>query len=94
MDKRFLHKVVGQLIRETEIDRYKKKVYFPFLSFDFSFFLLFPTNSPYDLSFSLSSTSIFSFFKHCREIYGLTDDEIDYVWNEYINSITYLIKNG
>jgi len=90
MDKRFLHKVVGQLIRETEIDRYKKKVYFPFFLSLFSLsFLLF--SSPSILSFpSLLS----SFYKHCRDIYGLNDDEIDYVWEEYRNSIIYLIKNG
>ena len=81
MDKRFLHKVVGQLIRETEIDRYKKKVYFPF-SLKFHSYYIFPTYPPS------------SFYKHCRDIYGLNKSEIDYVWNEYSNSITYLIKNG
>ncbi len=88
MDKRFLHKVVGQLIRETEIDRYKKKVYFPFdpylhfSSFMFSSLLHFSSPTPS------------SFYKHCRDIYGLNEEEIKYVWNEYKNSITFLIKNG
>ena len=86
MDKRFLHKVVGQLIRETEIDRYKKKIYFPFhppsnlLFNSLLSFYPFPTHS--------------SFSSHCREVYGLNDDEINYVWEEYKNSITFLIKNG
>lgn len=87
MDKRFLHKVVGQLIRETEIDRYKKKVYFPFFPF-YQFLGHFH-------SFSHSSLpSPSSFYKHCRDIYGLNEEEIKYVWNEYKNSITFLINNG
>lgn len=87
MDKKFLHKVVGQLIRETEIDRDMKKVYFPFFPF-YQFLVHFH-------SFSHSSIPPHtSFYKHCRDIYGLNKSEVDYVWREYINSITYLIKNG
>jgi len=82
MDKKYLHRVIDQIVSETKIDFDEKKIYFPFsspLSFSLSF-----------LSLSLS----FYFVDHCREIYGLNDDEVEYVWNEYINSITDKIENG
>jgi len=88
MDKKFLHKVVGQLIRETEIDRYHNisvSYFSPPLPFRTFLFPLLP-----GVPLSLLS----SFYKHCRDVYGLNNDEVDYVWEEYRNSIIYLIKNG
>jgi hypothetical protein len=84
MDNKFLHRVLDQLVYETRIDHDEKKIFFSF--FSFSFFLI-----------SLSSlfASFFPFFSHhCRDIYGLNEQEIDYVWEEYRNIIIYKIENG
>ena len=72
MDKKFLNKVVNQIVRETRINYDQKRVYTPFSSppFPFSFY-----NRP--LFF------LFSFSNHCEDVYGLNDDEIKYVWEEY-----------
>jgi len=89
MDKRFLDKVLNQIVRETEIDHDKERVYTPFSS-------LFPF-----LFFSFSSFSYLSplfpphyFSHHCREVYGLNEDEIDYVWRNYQRIIKDKINNG
>ena len=76
MDKKYLHRVLDQIVSETKIDLDEKKVYFTFSP---SPFFLFP-----DAFFSPFSISYLPlFFDHCRDIYGLNDDEIDYVWDEY-----------
>ena len=68
-DNRYLDKVVGSMVRSTKIDYEKEIVSTP------HFVFLFPTFQFY-LLFS-------SFSKYCKNQFGLTDEEIDYVWNEY-----------
>ena len=72
MDKRFLDKVVDQIVSETMVDYEKERAYTPFYSY-----------IPY---YSLSSFFYHyrsSFTKHCNNVYGLNIEEIEYVWEEY-----------
>ena len=85
MDKRFLDKVVDQIISETRIDYDMGEIQFPF-----SFFLHFYISS----LFFLSSFPLFPFSDHCEDVYGLNDDEIKYVWEEYVQIIKDKIKNN
>ena len=73
MDKRFLNKVVGQLVRETTID-YDEERFLPPFSIPSSWF------SPFLSHFSPHP----SFIIHCREVYGLNKEETGYVWDKYI----------
>ena len=79
MDKKFLNKVLDQIVSETEIDD-SEVVRFPF--------------PPY--SFPLSTLFLVSPFfpKHCRNIYGLNKEEIEYVWNEYRQIVKDKIRNN
>ena len=89
MDKKFLNKVVDQLVYETIIDYSMEEIQFPFSTSSFS-------------PLVLSSSSIFSFFslsplpflftKHCEDVYGLSNDEIDYVYKEYSRNLS--VKNN
>ena len=91
MDKKFLNKVVDQLVYETIIDYSMEEIQFPFSTSSFS-------------PLVLSSSSIFSFFlnfelgnefdKHCRDIYGLNKDEIEYVWDNYREIVKDKIRNN
>ena len=82
MDYKFLNKVLDQIVRETRIDYDKERIYFPLLSFLSS-------------SHSFPYSSIFkTFFLHCRDVYGLNDEEIEYVWKEYRNIIKDKTKNN
>ena len=93
-NKKYLDKVVGSLVRGTKIDYENNRITFPFLSS----FLPFPYSS-----FSLSSRLIFflssssflhPFSTYCKNTFGLTEKEIDYVWNEYITIIKDKIEDG
>ena len=88
MNYKFLHKVLDQLVSETEIDG-SEVIRFPFLSS--------LTSSSLFSHFFLSSfpLSLFlSFSKHCRNIYGLNKEEIEYVWEEYKQIIKDKIRNN
>ena len=85
MDKKFLNKVLDQLVRETEIHTEFGRIYTPISSTP----LRHPTYYPLTHRFSP-----FFFSKHCRDVYGLNDDEIEYVWKEYRKTIKDKINNG
>jgi len=84
-NNKYLDKVIGSLVRGTKIDYNKNSLHYPFSpsSFHFSTF----PSSPFSKFFSLLST-------YCKNQFGLTDYEIDYVWNEYITIIKDKIKDG
>ena len=73
MDKRFLDKVIDQLVNETRID-YDEERFLPPFSIPSSWF------SPFLSHFSPHP----SFIIHCREVYGLNKEETGYVWDKYI----------
>ena len=90
MDKRFLNKVLDQIVSETRIDYNTQegddegRIYTPF-------------QKPFSLSFSCLSfllVSFKTFYRHCEEIYGLNYDETEYIWKEYKEIIKDKINNG
>ena len=82
MDYKFLKKVVDQIVSETRIDYDRKVIETPFSTF------------PLFSMFFLSSSPPLSFFfpNHCEDIYGLNEQEIEYVWKVYSDDIIYKIK--
>ena len=97
VNKEYLDRVIDQLISETEIDwrdiksstHGRNTIRVQSFFYDADFFHLFSDPDP-EQNFTFNRY----FTKHCREVYGLTEKEIDYIWKEYINSIIYTIKNG
>jgi hypothetical protein len=79
MDNKFLNKVLDQIVRETEIDYDEERLYTPYLS------ILSPTHHTHSFSHftPLPLLPPLSFSKHCKEVYGLNDNEMEYVWEEY-----------
>jgi hypothetical protein len=76
MDKKFLNKVVDQIIRETRIDNQRDKVTYPvemsiqvFYEPPFAYYPIYDT-----------------FIYHCEDVYGLNSEEIKYVWWKYKNT--------
>jgi len=82
MDYKFLNKVLDQIVRETRVDYDKEEVYFPFLFSPSHPSLLFPLSSLPILPL-VPRDSLFQFSNHCRDIYGLNEEEIEYIWEEY-----------
>ena len=92
MDYKFLNKVLDQLVRETEIDKNRGVIESPFFSLILvSSFLHLPS---FRSSLLLPSFTFLSFSDHCKDVYGLNDDEIEYVWKEYRETIIDKIKNN
>jgi len=86
-NKRYLDKVIGSLVRSTKINYDEEEIHTPFLSLSFlPSFLLLSSNLPPPFPIS-------SFTKYCKDIYGLTVDEVEYVWKEYRNIINDKISN-
>ena len=99
MDYKFLHKVLDQIVRETMVNGVEERVYPPNSndtnSYSFSSPPLF-TISPFVLSLPLSLPSFLPtfFYLHCRDVYGLNNEESKYVWKEYVQIIKDKIKNN
>jgi len=92
MDKRFLDKVVEQIVSETRVDHEEERIHAPFT---------YPIDSPVFLSIIRTphtiSTPIFvptNFTNHCKDIYGLNKEEIEYVWGKYGNIINGKLKSN
>ena len=69
MDKKFLNKVLDQIVSETKID-YDEESFLP------PFFNYFSHNSV--ALFSSPFSPYPSFIIHCRDVYGLNKDEVKY----------------
>ena len=80
MENKYIDKVLEHLVSRTKIDYDKGEIIFPFTTrstpFSLSFF------SP-PFSFHLSN----SFIKYCGDQFGLTEEEIDYVYHRYVKII-------
>ena len=82
MDYKFLHKVLNQIVSETRMDYEKGEIQFPF---QYSHYFHPNILTPPPQTFHL-------FTKHCKDIYGLNEQEIEYVWRVYSDDIRYKIK--
>jgi hypothetical protein len=82
MNNKYLDKVVGSLVRSTKIDYEKEIIYFDLIFSNFLLFDYFPSYSFPD------------FIYYCKNTFGLTEDEIEYVWKEYKKIILDKINNG
>jgi hypothetical protein len=87
-NKKYLDKVIGSLVRSTKIDYDRKEIHFIHSTIT-HYQPLF-----YFLGFSSYRHFISTFSKYCRNQFGLTEEEIDYVWNEYQDIIKEKIKNN
>ena len=88
MDKKFLNKVVDQLVSETMISKRKSitEIRTPFSQKTFSSFD-FSKGKDLHTRYSDGSVLFFYFNLHCEDVYSLDDAEITYVFSKYRNII-------
>jgi hypothetical protein len=88
MDKKFLNRVLEQIVSEINVDYVKGTIRFPFLN-HFSLpirYIIEPSNkSPWIIPQS-------SFDNHCRDIYSLNESEIRYVCHKFITMSKHLVN--
>ena len=83
----YLNKILNIMVDDTHIN-YTQKFWYPHFYKSIGSFI--PTfNFPY-----VPESLIKQFSEYSKENYGLTDDEIEYVFNEYRNNILSKIKYG
>jgi hypothetical protein len=83
----YLDKVVKYLVEDTELDYDFKKWNPPFMTIWLERSRLFSHDVPHAGIFH-------SFYKYCKETYGLTDDEMMTVWNKYTKSLIYKLRDS
>jgi hypothetical protein len=90
MDKKFLDRVIDQIVNETELDYENDKIFVPFylLSLSLSLSRLILLHDPFTNSSPFQS----SFSKHCKNVYGLNYTETVYVWDQFRNNINNKIR--
>ena len=81
MNNKFLDKVIEQILSETRI--MGDKVHTPFFPPH-----LFPSSPT-----SLPTFSLLRFSSHCKKVYSLNEQEIDYVWVKYKEGLTALMED-
>jgi len=88
MDKKFLNKVVDQIVSETQISKRRSQSYIltPFSQRVFSVHE-FSEGKDLNTRYSFVSALYHYFSKHCQDIYGLDSSEIDYAFQKYRNII-------
>ena len=95
MDNKFLNKVLDQIVRETEINDVEERVYPPNSNDTNSYsFPAIPFRSLFSLDLVYPYPLPLFFYHHCRDVYGLNNEESKYVWEEYKRIIIGKIKNN
>ena len=74
---RFIEHIINDLVRDTKIDYDKEEI-------------LTRGGSPI---YFVKDYYYFFFIDYCKDTYGLTEDEIEYVWDQYKGIILDKIKN-
>jgi len=95
-NKRYIDKVIEHLVRGTMIDYDYDKIHYPFPTFYYNLPYYSEPYFPHHIS-SISSPLphfLSSFTEYCKNTFGLTDDEIDYVWDEFKTIIEDKLNNG
>ena len=103
-DKKYLDKVLDYIVSRTKIDYDKDEIIFPFTTRATPVSLGPPlplpsltsrlTTATSSLSFLRSFPFSLPFVKYCNGQFGLTEDEIEYVYRRYVEIIEDIIENG
>ena len=84
-NNKYINKVIESLVRTTKIDYENEKIH-PQFAFAPIYFHVSRIDSLYNFLHPY-------FKKYCTNQFGLTDDEIFYVWQEYKTIISDKIRN-
>jgi len=87
----YLDKVVRSLVRSTNIDYDTDRIIIPFSIISVSDISSITFDKFYNDDFIFRT---FTFPSYCKRFYGLTEDEISYVWKNYRDIIEHKISNG
>ena len=81
-NKKYLDKILKHILNNTKIDHEGEELYVPF------------TNHSFGMFFPSLFRKYYHFYKYCEKQFGLTEEEIDYVWDQWEEIILNKINNG
>ena len=84
--KKYIDRVLDHLVNRTKIDYDKGEIIFPFTTNS--------TRFSFSLSPSVFSFLLFPFIEYCKKQFGLTPEEIKYVFEQYREIIKDKIEDG
>ena len=84
-DKKYLDKIIKYFVSRTKIDYDKEEIIFPFTTNS--------TRHSFSKSFHLFYL-IFPFAKYCKNMFGLTEEETEYVYMVYMKTLKDKIEDG
>jgi alcohol dehydrogenase YqhD (iron-dependent ADH family) len=84
--EKYYNYVVNHLVKKTKIDYGKERVIFPFSIIDPQFAFFTPK--------LLIDSFLPDFTNYVKERYGVHDEEIEFIWDQYKERIQSLINNG
>ena len=90
-DKKYLDKVTELLVRGTKIDYGIGRIYTPFSP---PLNVIFPLTTDIFYFLYFSTRPSLPFTKYCVNHFGLTEEEIRYVWEKYKDIILEKLKDG
>jgi len=85
---KYIEHIIKDMVRDTDIDYDNDRIRSPFFYYPLIYLSLSPSHLPH-LSIPSSSFSMY-----CKNSYGLTETEIEYVWYQYRDIIKDKIRNN
>ena len=91
MDNKYLKKVFDTIVSETNINKEKNNIRFPWFNMKLNHLGVMLESH---LSYRLREPHpiYYPFSNHCEDVYGLTDYEIDQVWDNYKEMLKDIVK--
>ena len=83
--EKYYNFIIDDLVRNTEMDYEKEEILPPFYFFNPPSFHFFANSILHSYSIPVTFT------KHVTELYGVRDEEVDFIWDLYRNIIFPLI---
>jgi hypothetical protein len=85
-EKQFLNKVLNRILSEIRMDNKENKIHFPFFSMDIDHLVI--VFMGHRTGRVIEPQILFRpFVNHCRNVYGLKDEEINFLWTIFKNIV-------
>ncbi len=86
MNKKFLQWTLNRILSEIRMDNRENKIHFPFFSMDIHHLAL--VFMGHRTGRHIEPQVLYRpFVDHCRNVYGLMDEEINYLWSIFKNIV-------
>ena len=91
---KYIEHIIKDMVRDTKLDFEELRITYPFTNY-YSHHTIYSPLPDRNLYYSFKKPPYYEQFSdYCKENYGLTKEEIDYVWGQYKSIIIDKITNN